>query len=282
MDDGMPPEIRGELRRNIQAELLRAYSKYLDLRKRNRTRWSEYIREAYGVYAYSLRRAGWALTDTLLTESIPRWVFQWTVFKGLVRYPSVRPVPRGPIPNFIERWYREDPPPQNPPPFEPIPEAELTVQFGVYKVTESYKTWFMWHLASPIAYWQAEALEPAAARGEAGSQRDAEPAAKEPVTTALTPVPPIAVSKPVAEANSAYVSSLVGLFYRIIAKKRDISIDQWAHNHHIGRSSLFAWLDAGGRAVPKLVSKNMAEKIENAIRQDAAALGLTLDVETTR
>src|SRR5439155_22559899 len=43
-----------------------------------------------------------------------------------------------------------------------IPESELTVQFGCYKVTDWYKADVLKSLASRIANWQAEALVPRA------------------------------------------------------------------------------------------------------------------------
>jgi hypothetical protein len=49
--------------------------------------------------------------------------------------------------------------------FVPIPESELTVQFGCYKVTDWYKADVIKRLGSRIAYWQAEALVPRAAEG---------------------------------------------------------------------------------------------------------------------
>jgi hypothetical protein len=147
MDEGIPSEITGELRKTIHAELLRVHSRHLALRQ-YRGKLHDSLWEAYDVYADSLGRAGWRLTDTLLNESIPLWVFRWAVVKQWVKYPLLRP-------------------------FQAIPDAELTAQFGEYKVTDSYKAWFMKRLASSIACWQAEALERGVARAGRSSSKEA-------------------------------------------------------------------------------------------------------------
>jgi hypothetical protein len=242
MDEGIPPEITGELRKTINAALLRVHSRHLAGRQYP-GKLQDSLGEAYDVYADSLGSAGWALTDTLLNESIPQWVFQWAVVKQWVRYPPLRPVQRPIIANFLEGWYLKNPPP----PFQPIPEAELTVQFGVYKVTESYKARFIKLLASPIAYWQAEML-------------------------AAAP----------AEVSDAGGGSLLALLKRIL-KERNITIEEWAteqrigpNQNKIGRTMLFEVLRANGRAVPGRVSEAKAQEIANTIRKQAADLMISV------
>ena len=171
MDDGIPTDITGELRTTIVAGLLRVHSEYLDSRHPYLAKLQKCLGRAFRVYFDSLRRAGWPLTKTLVNESIPQWVFQSAVVKGWVRYPPLRPVQRPPI-NLVEGGSFK-----YSPPFQPIPEAELTVQFGAYKVTASYKAWFMKLLESSIAYGQAEVLEHAAAAPESSGAEKVEPPA---------------------------------------------------------------------------------------------------------
>src|ERR1041385_3899171 len=143
MDD-IPQEISGDLRNSIRAGLLRVHSKHLE-----RAGLTECLREAYDVYAELFQRAGWPLTETLLTESIPAWVFQWGVAREWLPYPPLRYV-RGKG-NMLEGWIIRSA-------YVRIPESELTMQFGCYKVTDWYKADVLKRLASRIAYWQAEAL----------------------------------------------------------------------------------------------------------------------------
>ena len=131
MED-IPPEISGELRNRIRAGLLRVHAKRLE-----RTDLKTCLRESYDVYARLLRDAGWPLTETLLTESLPAWVYQWGVTKKWFLCPSGHWVDgRG-----------------NPPQFVPIPEAER-------KVPNHFKASTRNALAGRISYWQAEALVP--------------------------------------------------------------------------------------------------------------------------
>ncbi len=142
--DEIPQEIVGSLRNNIQAGLLRAHSRYLE-----QGDLTECLREAYDVYARGLQHAGWPLTEILLAELIPAWVFQWGVAREWLPYPPVQLV-AGRRDRYRRVIVRSS--------YQPIPEAELTVQFGSYKVTDWYKADVLKRLASRIAFWQAAAL----------------------------------------------------------------------------------------------------------------------------
>jgi hypothetical protein len=140
----LPQEISGDLRNSILAGLLHVQSGHLE-----GVGLTECLRKAYDVYAEAVQRAGWPLTESLLIESIPAWVFQWGVARGWLPYPPHRHVPgRG---NPLEGRVI-------PSSFQPIPESELTVQFGCYKVTDWYKADVLKRLGSRIAHWQSEAL----------------------------------------------------------------------------------------------------------------------------
>jgi hypothetical protein len=93
------------------------------------------LRESYDVYARLLRDAGSPLTEILLTESIPAWVYQWAVAKEWF------PCPSG---YFVDGR-------GNPPQYVPTPEAER-------RVPDRYKAYTRNALESRISYWQAEAL----------------------------------------------------------------------------------------------------------------------------
>jgi hypothetical protein len=143
MDD-IPQETSGDLRNRTRARLLRVHSMHLE-----RLGLTECHREAYDVYAEAMQRACWPLTESLLGESIPAWVFQWGVVRGWLPYPPMCLVPgRG---NLLEGWAIRSA-------YRPVPAAELTVPFGPYKVTDWYKAGVLKRPASRIAYWQAKAL----------------------------------------------------------------------------------------------------------------------------
>jgi hypothetical protein len=152
MDD-IPQEFPGDLLNSIRAGLLRVHSKHID-----GLILTECLKEGYDVYAGLLHAAGWPLTETLLTESIPAWLFQWAVRRNWLPYPPQRTRAGGSShpqqnrrdkPAFVSGKYMSS--------HEPIPVDELTVAFGAYKVTDWYKADVMKRLGSRIAYWQAEA-----------------------------------------------------------------------------------------------------------------------------
>lgn len=129
MED-IPQEISGELRNRIRAGLLKVHSKRLE-----RTDRKTCLRESYDVYASILRDAGWPMTEILLKESIPAWVYQWAVAKEWLPRPSGHWVDaRGNLPQFV-----------------PIPEAER-------RVPDRYKAYTRNALAGRVSHWQAEAL----------------------------------------------------------------------------------------------------------------------------
>jgi hypothetical protein len=168
--DEIPQEVCGDLRDTVRAGLLRVHSKYL-----KRVDLTECLEEAFDVYAGSVQRAGWPLTEDLLNESIPAWVFQWAVARKWLPWPLLHHVPgRGKI---RSSW-------------QPIPESELTVQFGGYLVTDWCKADLRKRVASRIAIWQAEALVARAAEftgneaepdtGDLGDSTSVEPKPPEP------------------------------------------------------------------------------------------------------
>jgi hypothetical protein len=136
MED-IPQEIQGDLRDRIRADLLRVHSKRLE-----RADLKTCLRESYDVYARLLRDAGWPLTEILLTESIPAWVYQWGVAKKWFPCPSGHFVDgRGSL--FEGRALQ----------YVPIPEAER-------KVPNRYKAFVRNAVAGRVSYWQAEASFP--------------------------------------------------------------------------------------------------------------------------
>jgi hypothetical protein len=149
MDD-IPRGFSRDLLNRIRSGLLRVESKYCDGIDVNVC-----LKESYDVYAGRLQEAGRTLDETLLTESIPAWVFQWAVARNWLPYPPLRPRRNNTAPT--DRKYISS--------HEPVPEDELTVPFGCYKVTDWYKADVIKRLGSRISHWQAEALDPIAAGG---------------------------------------------------------------------------------------------------------------------
>jgi hypothetical protein len=115
MDD-IPQEIPRELRNRILAGLLKIHSKRLEHTELKVCLW-----EGYDLFASLLHAAGWPLTEMLLTESIPSWLYDWAVAKKWFPYAPGRRITS----HYAPAWPKE----------------------YVLKV-----------LASRIAYWQAEAL----------------------------------------------------------------------------------------------------------------------------
>jgi hypothetical protein len=170
MED-IPREISGELRKRIRAGLLRVHSKRLERTADLKT----CLRECYDVYATLLRDAGWPLTEMLLTEFLPAWVYQWGVAKEWFPYPPNYSGPKQVLGSYqivsIEEW-RDDPfeAPRIPSQFEasripsqhvPIPEPLLKVHSGCDRAPDWYKEVTLKALASRISWWQAEVLDAA-------------------------------------------------------------------------------------------------------------------------
>jgi hypothetical protein len=77
-------------------------------------------------------------------------------------------------------------------------------------------------------------------------------------------------------AGSQAAQSYVTLLQRIL-DKRVVSIETWARDHKLGRSTVFDWKAArlaGGSLKGKVSDPKIAE-IEGAINADAEALGLS-------
>jgi hypothetical protein len=147
MDD-IPRGFPRDLFNRIRSGLLRVESKHRDGIDSNVC-----LKESYDVYAGRLQEAGWTLDETLLTESIPAWVFQWAVARNWLPYPPLRVRRNNAAPTNGK--YSSS--------HEPVPEDELTVPFGCYKVTDWYKADVIKRFGSRISHWQAEALDPISA-----------------------------------------------------------------------------------------------------------------------
>jgi hypothetical protein len=149
MDD-IPQEFSGDLLNRIRSGLLRVDSKHRDGITLN-----ECLKESYDVYAGLLQESGRPLDETLLTETIPAWVFQWAVARTWLPYPPQRRR-RDKSKRTVGQYTSSR---------EPVPEDELTVPFGCYKVTDWYRADVIKRLGSRIPYWQAESLAPRAVGG---------------------------------------------------------------------------------------------------------------------
>jgi hypothetical protein len=73
----------------------------------------------------------------------------------------------------------------------------------------------------------------------------------------------------------------VGLLLKIVAKKT-ISIETWARDHRLGRTTVFDWKKArvAGNCLKGKVSDPKTAEIETAIENDAQALGLTTRIRS--
>src|ERR1700722_1246603 len=151
-----------ELCKRILAKLLRIHSKKLENSKLDNC-----LREAYDAYASEIKTDGYQLTDQLLNNKIPGWVFNWAVIKYWLPYPPMRQA--RPSVTYL------DPIPRRPG-HEPVPDSQLNEMLGLYRVTDWYKKDIMKRLESRIAYWQAEILMPAQAecKGSPGTVQNQE------------------------------------------------------------------------------------------------------------
>jgi len=137
-EETLPEDIRDRIRKG----LLRIHSKRLEGAK-----LLECLRKTYNLYAGELVKAGEPLTDALLTDSLPAWVFRAAIAQKWIPYPLIRPI-TGVVGNLLEGWY-------NPAGHKVVPQAELTETFGGYKVTKGFEARFKKKLESRIAYWRA-------------------------------------------------------------------------------------------------------------------------------
>jgi hypothetical protein len=140
MDD-MPPNVTGELRDRIRAELLRINADIFQssTAPKLKPKPDECLEAACDIYVKELLRAGWPLTSALLAD-IPMWVFQWA---WVHRWPPTKRTiaKTEPRRNFRGHYftvctgYVE----------QPIPEAD-------------YRASVWEKMRGRIAYWQAEEL----------------------------------------------------------------------------------------------------------------------------
>jgi hypothetical protein len=131
----------------VHAGLLRIHSQRLA----NKAKWHECIRSAYDVFAAALMESGQPLSEDCLRERIPAWVLKWALAKGWVDAPVKRNPAYSPV------RFMDDPRPWQPQNI-PVPDHELTLQFGENRITEDYKTEFLRYLETRIVHWQAEVL----------------------------------------------------------------------------------------------------------------------------
>jgi hypothetical protein len=153
----LPANLPDVVRSRILAGLLRIHSKWLE----RSAKTDACFREAYDVYAASWRHGNRKLTDALLTEGIPAWVFHWAVTKKWIPYPAFRDLgPRAFVlgsnsvysPRFVE-----------------VPESERTAAFGEYKIAPEERIEFLSILEGRVTHWRAEALFPSARSGAINS-----------------------------------------------------------------------------------------------------------------
>jgi hypothetical protein len=129
----------------IRAGLLRVHSKRLE-----GAEFGACLQECFDTCINVLQNEGQGLTDEILCELIPGWIFHWAIDKGWVANPSRRAVKKAfvtPHGVVLEETISVK-----------IPVEELDVKFGGYWIPSTCKTAFVRSLAGRIAYWQAEAL----------------------------------------------------------------------------------------------------------------------------
>lgn len=153
MKDELPSDLPELPRLKIRAELLQIHDSIGPQRKDTKTCLSD----AYNVFARVLSQAGEVLDESLLREKIPARVFQWAVARKWLPYPPRRLRQNQKNKDFLGSGKYNST-------HEAIPEAELTVPFGVYMVNEDYKARILGILESSIAYWIAEAANQSTAR----------------------------------------------------------------------------------------------------------------------
>jgi hypothetical protein len=133
-----------DLCKRILARLLRIHSKQLESSKLD-----DCLRAAFDVYASEIKTDGHQLTDQLLKNRIPGWVFNWAVIKHWLPYPPMRQ-------SRHSVTYLDSKPRR--PMHEPVPESQLTEMIVAYRIPDRYKRDIMKRVERRIAYWQAESL----------------------------------------------------------------------------------------------------------------------------
>src|ERR1035441_6234879 len=99
------------IRQRVRAGLLRIHSKRLE-----RAKLLDCLRDVYDLSMSKLAKGGEPLTDSLLMDSIPVWVFRAAVDQKWIPYPLIRPI-TGVVGNLLEGWY-------NPSHYEVVPHKE--------------------------------------------------------------------------------------------------------------------------------------------------------------
>ena len=143
----------------IRSALLRLQSEYLE----RKLKPYECIRRAYDAIATQQVNSGVSLSDRQLKEIIPGAVFEAALQFGWIENPWKRTEYR-PKHLYLPNAYIPQDRHTSVPVLVDIPDHELTVQLGRYKVTRAYHEWWISFLASPIAAWEAEALRPSASK----------------------------------------------------------------------------------------------------------------------
>ncbi|MGA2714166.1 MAG: hypothetical protein ABSG41_13750 [Bryobacteraceae bacterium] len=231
------PQEFGDRIDSIRAGLLRIHSRWLEDQDLNKA-----LRDSYDVFASALVSAGATLTESRLTEFIPGCVFQWAVAKKWMierpqRFAKDRKRPPG------QRYYS---------PYEPVPDSELTVQLGPYKVIESYKADLVGRVSSRVAYWQAEALtlaersvsaQPGVGNGFTGSSvlgedHEENPSAQK-VEAPLREAEPVAIRGDRTDRRLAVNAYIEEVFCE---RQRTISrTDLWRHARYKSRAEFERW-----------------------------------------
>jgi hypothetical protein len=139
----LPEDVPPQLVIRIRAGLMQVHSKKLE-----GLSTEDCLRQSYDVCASACYNALAPLTDDLLREQIPAWIFHWCVEKQWIIYPLERGVIR--VMSLSDPWIS---------PTEKIPDAELIVSIGKYKVDPDTKNDLLKRLESRIVHWQAEALK---------------------------------------------------------------------------------------------------------------------------
>ena len=111
-----------DLCKRILARLLRIHSKQLESSKLD-----DCLRAAFDVYASEIKTDGHQLTDQLLKNRIPGWVFNWAVIKHWLPYPPMRQ-------SRHSVTYLDSKPRR--PMHEPVPESQLTEMLGAYRIPD--------------------------------------------------------------------------------------------------------------------------------------------------
>jgi hypothetical protein len=166
----------------------------VEVKRLEGAKFADCIRDAYYAYASQFYGAGLPLTNELLTEIIPRKVFDAAVQHNWVATDSNRVVGEFPEGCGHDRH----------PGSESVTEQELPEVFGLHKVPAGYGTRFKGLLESRIAFWR----DRASARASGGTLPDPAPTV---VETAPAPTEPVAVSGAADEAPPLVAPATVAM-----------------------------------------------------------------------